>query len=54
MKKKNHRDIAKRLKRLKIPCQMCGTAPAVRYNKIGIAICAKSHALEKRQRKLVG
>lgn len=43
MKKKKRRDIAKRLKRLKIPCQMCGQAPAVRYNKVGMLICGKAH-----------
>ena len=54
MKKTKRRDIAKRLKALKIPCQMCGQAPAVRYSKIGMVICAKSHAAEKRQRKVLG
>ncbi len=46
MKRTKHRDEAKRLKRLNIRCQVCGQAPAVRYNKLGMAVCGKSHALE--------
>jgi len=48
MKKTKRRDEAKKLKRLRIRCQMCGQAPAVRYNGIGMAVCGKSHERKKR------
>lgn len=51
MKRTKRRDEAKRLRRLGIPCQFCGQAPAVRRNKLGMAVCGKSHAPKRRARR---
>lgn len=48
MKKTSRKEMVERLRRLRIPCQICGQAPASRYNKIGMAVCGKSHDIKKR------
>ncbi len=47
MKRTKRRDEAARLKARGIRCQACGQASALRYDRLGRAVCGKSHKRTK-------
>lgn len=51
MKKTKLREDIARLKRVATRCQMCGKAPAVRFNKLGMAVCGKAHSRKDRRER---